>query len=503
MQLHKVAAVIRPRNQWEAIDLGFLMARRWWRPLLLSWLTTALPIMLLLTVLFYWSPWIGLAVFWWLKPLYEQAPLVLLSRALFDDMPATKTMLRDTPRIALKQALLNLTWRRFSFMRSFTAPVAQLEGLSGKPRQNRLDILLYGQGASSWLTVIGYHFEAVIYFSLYALIVLMLPTELQTNTFGLIDPTSLTGLIFQSGFYLLAAASIAPFYIAGGFALYLNRRVSLEGWDIELAFKKLQQRTQPRPAIGQLALALLCGCLLLGQPLAPCQAEEAQITPEQAKQEIETILAGEAFGEKRTEHRWFYIGENEESETATDNDWDLEWLIDLARFISRFAEILLWAAVGLLIMFVVLRFSSWKRWFKIRAPSRTQKSQTAAPTVLFGLEVTEESLPDDLIESVTEAYRQGNYREALSLLYRGSLARLMLRDNIHFSASFTEGECISLVERQHPNKALIAFFEKLTRHWICMAYAHQPPDPDAMQLLCSDWPKHFDRTSSDQAEHAA
>ena len=42
----------------------------------------------------------------------------------------------------------------------------------------------------------------------------------------------------------LAMSLIAPFYVAGGFALYLNRRSELEGWDIEICLRRLLARWQ-------------------------------------------------------------------------------------------------------------------------------------------------------------------------------------------------------------------------------------------------------------------
>lgn len=504
MQLDKVAAVIRPRNPWEAIDLGFLMARRWWRPLLLSWLAVALPIMVLATVLFHWSPWIGPLLFWWLKPLYEQAPLLLLSRALFDDMPDRRAIVREAARPALKQALLNITWRRFDPMRSFNAPVAQLEGLSGKPRQERLGILQYGQGAATWLTIIAAHFEVVIYASFYALIMLLIPAELLSEAYGIPGPDALAGSLLQNGFYFMAAGIIAPFYVAGGFALYLNRRVSLEGWDIELAFKRLQQRTRPRPVIREFAMAALLGSLLVTSSFNPGHAGEHQVTPDEARLQIESILAGEDFSASKTEQRWVYIGDEDDSEPPADSDWDLEWLIALGNFLSQIFELLLWIAVGLIVFFVVTRFSTWRHWIRLCGPHRPQAARQAVPATLFGLAVTEESLPADLIGTVTEKYVRGDCRGALSLLYRGSLTRLMVRDNIIFSSGFTEGECIALVEHRHPSKPLIAFFRELTHHWMRMAYAHRPPDLDTITLLCTDWPAYFERTppAQDTATHA-
>ncbi len=39
-------------------------------------------------------------------------------------------------------------------------------------------------------------------------------------------------------------AIVEPFYVAGGFALYLNRRTALEGWDLEVALRRMGERAQ-------------------------------------------------------------------------------------------------------------------------------------------------------------------------------------------------------------------------------------------------------------------
>jgi hypothetical protein len=43
--------------------------------------------------------------------------------------------------------------------------------------------------------------------------------------------------------YVLVVALVEPFYVAAGFAMYLNRRVELEAWDIE-------QELRRAPAVG-------------------------------------------------------------------------------------------------------------------------------------------------------------------------------------------------------------------------------------------------------------
>ena len=40
------------------------------------------------------------------------------------------------------------------------------------------------------------------------------------------------------GAYMVAVLCVEPYYVAAGFAMYLNRRVELEAWDIEQEFRR-------------------------------------------------------------------------------------------------------------------------------------------------------------------------------------------------------------------------------------------------------------------------
>ena len=51
MDLDRLSAMLRPRNGWESIDLGFALARHWFLPLWLLWWASAAPPMLLALVL--------------------------------------------------------------------------------------------------------------------------------------------------------------------------------------------------------------------------------------------------------------------------------------------------------------------------------------------------------------------------------------------------------------------------------------------------------------------
>ena len=44
--------------------------------------------------------------------------------------------------------------------------------------------------------------------------------------------------VFMDLSFVLIMAAVAPFYCAGGFMLYISRRIELEGWDIEICFRE-------------------------------------------------------------------------------------------------------------------------------------------------------------------------------------------------------------------------------------------------------------------------
>lgn len=64
-------------------------------------------------------------------------------------------------------------------------------------------------------------------------------TQLNFVELMLIDGTAQSYILYVV--YYFAIAIVAPFYVAGGFMAYLNRRVVLEGWDIDLGFSKWRQ----------------------------------------------------------------------------------------------------------------------------------------------------------------------------------------------------------------------------------------------------------------------
>jgi hypothetical protein len=486
-----MAARVRPRSAWEGIDLGFAMARQWFLPLWGLWWLVALPTNLLLALLLIaldYSAAVGV-VAWWLKPLYEPSLLFWLSRALFGERPRPPALMRHWIRIVRPQLLANLTWRRFSPSRSFAMPVSLLEGLAGTRRQARLAQLGRRQGAAFWLTLAGLHFEMALELSALVLVVLLVPQELQWLDLGSVfwSPGPLSQWLgYAVG--LLAMSLIAPFYVAGGFALYLNRRTELEAWDLELTLRRLAARMKAMPV----AAAGSLGCLALTLILSfqPEIAHTAELTPENARERIAEVLRHEDFGRVETVK---VLEFRQGGGDTVVSPWDLgDWsraLVETFKGVALAIEILLWGLAGLA-LFLVGGWMARNRDRLGRALRVPTRASAPTPKRLFGLDLRNAGLPADIAGEARALARDGDARAALGLLYRAALSRLVRDHGAAIRPSATEAECLLLARKQlsAPEADL---FQRLTQVWISVAYGHVTPADSTLLQLCSLWQRTY------------
>ena len=87
MELEKVTAEIRPRTQWEAVDLGLSLVQQHAGFLAKIWLCSIIPICLVILGLFWNALFWGCFLIWWMKPIWERVTLFPLSRSLFGETP--------------------------------------------------------------------------------------------------------------------------------------------------------------------------------------------------------------------------------------------------------------------------------------------------------------------------------------------------------------------------------------------------------------------------------
>ncbi|WP_198264300.1 hypothetical protein [sulfur-oxidizing endosymbiont of Gigantopelta aegis] len=246
MNLQALTFAVRPRSPWEAMDVAVRLAVTHWRLLLASWLVCVLPIFLIVNVLLLQAhPYWVFFILWFLKPLYDRVPLFVLSRVIFAEKTSYKDVISAIPSFFKTGIFSALTLYRLDPGRAFSLPVSQLEGLKGKRRRERMKSLRRNaNNREVMLFVLCFHLESLVSWGLIGIVLMMLPVDIAIQSAGNLftEEPSLLANALSMALYFMVMMVVETLYVAGGFILYLNRRIILEGWDIELVFRKLAQR---------------------------------------------------------------------------------------------------------------------------------------------------------------------------------------------------------------------------------------------------------------------
>ena len=501
MKPENLDLVVRPRSSWEACDLSVLLVRRHFWPLFRIGLILSFPFFVFAHVVFIAWPdylWLSSFLIWWSKPVWERIHLSVLSRAVFGEAPDLNTAVKEFRRTFFRQFIQSMTWRRLSLSRSFTLPVTQLEGLGGSARKKRISTLVGGdQPTIRWITIIGVHIESFLLIAAFLLVIFLVPSELSEGFWinvDRIDPMIMT--ILNNVLYYLIMMLVMPFYVAAGFTLYLNKRAILEGWDIEVSFRKLRnrmesQKNSDRPSI-QLRGVLATAFLFVAMNFVPTSETHAQVllppaeivTRDESSSLVSDILAGDDF---------HVIDEVQVPELNIEGwfegDYSDNWLYRLLRFLSgsereydlTILEVILWVLVLGLILLIVMRYRLWAFEF---AQSEPRKIDVELPTFLPA--DADDPLPENIPESAAQLASNGDLRAALALLYRGFLLRMIERHPIPIYSSSTEGECERLIA-EHANNHSAEYFHSLSIAWKCLAYGHKAPGTAKVESLVDSW----------------
>ena len=224
------------------------------------------------------------------------------------------------------------------------------------------------------------------------------------------------------------------------------------------------------------------------------------ITPEAARARIEKILDGEPFHQIETLRMPSWLLDWELAAEADERSPFFERLGAFADALSSLVggglEIL-FVSCGLgVLAWLVYRLARQRGLSELGLP--TARRRGSAPVELFGLEVTEQSLPENLVAVARESARAGATRAALALLYRGALTRLTVVYGAELARGATERECVD-VARDHLPGDGTRYLESLTSTWLRCAYGHYEPDAAGVEALCEGWSSWFVLPSSDEA----
>ena len=240
MQLEALALRMRPRAPLEAADLGVRLCQSVARSVYACYAVAYIPVAALALASFEIASWLPTLVLFLAKPWLDRTILFVMSRAAFGQTTTVQQLWKAQRRVWWSQLLLTWTWRRLSPWRSFTQPVYQLEGLSpGKIRRRVVQIRRRRGGSALLMTAAFATAETCLVVTVLSLLVWFAPGDTGPD-FGalLFDETSVLLEVATALAYAIVIAFIEPFYVAAGFAMYLNRRAELEAWDVEQELRR-------------------------------------------------------------------------------------------------------------------------------------------------------------------------------------------------------------------------------------------------------------------------
>jgi len=349
------------------------------------------------------------------------------------------------------------------------------------------------------------------------------------------DPGLLVNAL-SMGLYFLVMMIVETLYVSGGFVLYLNRRIILEGWDIELVFRKLSKRyslkkDQQKSAslspdsslpgkVGSIIAISLCSTLILFSSFLPQNAQAIaqnasavyeKILPPVAIQPLDTeesakviqqVMADPVFNRFKQVETLEYIGkiDKDKDDLESTRSWLSDIFETIGKTLAYVFEIVLWI-LALIAVFILVKYwdrlqLGWGRLFKAKEkPPQLQE-------MLFGLDLREESLPDDVTAHALALYEQQDYRASLALLYRAALAYLVKNYEFNLAKGATEGDCLAFVTKKLsiPSEVEIKYFVDLTRAWQLTAYAHRVIPAEQMEQLCMNWSRYYGKDYEQERE---
>lgn len=515
MKLEEVSAVLRPRRSWEAVDLGCALVKRHSRTIFGAWMLTVFPLYVLISAVLWSHPVWALMLIVFLKPLADRIPLFVISRGMFGETPTVRQVVRAFPRMLWKNAGVLLFAHRFSLNRCFVMPVIELESSDKKTRKERISALSRLSDVAGAVTFFASVIEMCMLISLMVFTIAFIPESMMeemswswwefqiTSSLGDLTPVLQFFLVYQ----IIALTLVEPFFVGAGFGLYLNARSILEGWDVELSFRRIAQRlnkqsqgeipTPPTKPTSGAATRVLIGlfAMLCVMNAPPGFAEDEVVDGEEEVEErsheelkaidqakAAEILEGAEF-EVKTNKVWV-PDKKEPEETTSEVMSDFNGVGGLIGFL----DFAFWFAIVTVVALIVYLIVNAMRGKRIALPKAMPEVKGSGITTYQGMNIAPQSLPYDIAASARKLWEEGRRTEALGLLYRGAISWMVNAASLAIEESFTEGDCQRLVNRELPNSAEAGYFDRLTGNWVMTAYGQLPPSDEEFLRLCAAWP---------------
>jgi hypothetical protein len=228
-------------------------------------------------------------------------------------------------------------------------------------------------------------------------------------------------------------------------------------------------------------LAMLCFTAARGQGVEP---DAGVLTASDVQAAVETLRHDPNLKPDKTIRSLHWIAGQKPPEQPKDAP---PWIVSLFQFLAQSGSLVIWVAGA-------IGFAVAAVWVY-----RLLKTRQSAPRVaavqgisrVQNMDINPHSLPADVGAAALILLEAGRTREALSLLYRGSLSRVVHRFAVAVGESFTEGEALRAV-RQQLDQPRVQYFAALVALWQSVVYAAEAAAPESVAVLCREFAPTFD-----------
>jgi hypothetical protein len=271
-----------------------------------------------------------------------------------------------------------------------------------------------------------------------------------------------------------------------GFSLYLNSRIELEGWDLEITFRSLAEKNKRKKTQAAIIILMMCGIAL---PHANASAEEqlpdgrpielsvptdvsgaentggipAFITAGAPMEVLHTIIDSPDFGGERD--GWgIRLRKAKEKKPA---DFNLNFNPLLEKIKQTFAVILRTALIGLIVFIAILIFRYVRKY-------RGRGSLFARSSPLQPIPPGAQTDIHAMLAQSQELFDQGRLRYAWGLCVAAIFKSLTVYHGVAFPPGATEYDCITAARTAGGDQLAVP-----VNHWIAFAYGGRLPPADS------------------------
>jgi hypothetical protein len=281
---------------------------------------------------------------------------------------------------------------------------------------------------------------------------------------------------------------VETLYVCMGFSLYINSRIEVEGWDIEIMFRgfseKLKKKRANNVSTESFALSaqttklpVLLFVIFLSFFMFPPNvfADSEELSPEGDVpfDILLKILDSPDFGGEKDS--W---GIRLKTPLKTPNVPDVNINPMLEKLRAIFAFALRFILIAILAALIVFLFLYARKYFYKRKPALKESSME----ILSGVP---EAHPNELLEKAEDFYTKGNLRMAWGYCTAAAILSWPIYRRLSFPSNATEIDCAGIVTAEsslEPGNGIEAqMFGELINHWVNFAYAGRIPTEESFR----------------------